>query len=100
MIARRTATPRPIATRWADVDTFRVLPHLMALAAAYALAFPIGWDREREERSAGLRTFPLVALAACCFVQTTETLLQHSPDGPSVRISRLQLGISVVLRRG
>lgn len=42
--------------------------HLLDLAVAFALALPIGWDREREERSAGLRTFPLVAIAACAFV--------------------------------
>lgn len=63
------------------MNRFDVLPHLLALAAAYALAFPIGWDREQEERSAGLRTFPLVALAACGFVQTTEQMLAQSPEG-------------------
>jgi hypothetical protein len=40
---------------------FNLWPHLIALAIAYALALPIGWNREKEERSAGLRTFPLVA---------------------------------------
>lgn len=63
------------------MNKFDVLPHLIALVAAYALAFPIGWDREQEERSAGLRTFPLVALAACGFVQTTEQMLAQSPEG-------------------
>jgi putative Mg2+ transporter-C (MgtC) family protein len=53
-------------------DSFNILPHLITLAAAYGLAFPIGWHRERTERSAGLRTFPLVALAACAFVQAAE----------------------------
>jgi len=38
------------------------------LLLAFALAIPIGWDREREVRSAGLRTFPLVAVATCGFV--------------------------------
>jgi uncharacterized membrane protein YhiD involved in acid resistance len=33
------------------------------LAIAYVLAMPIAWDREPEERTAGLRTFPLVAIA-------------------------------------
>lgn len=41
--------------------------HLRDLLIAYALAFPIGWDREREERSAGIRTFPLVSIASCGF---------------------------------
>ena len=40
------------------------------MAGAFVLALPIGWERERahETMSAGLRTFPLVAVAACAFV--------------------------------
>jgi putative Mg2+ transporter-C (MgtC) family protein len=52
-----------------------ILPNLAALAIAYALAFPIGWNRERQDRSAGLRTFPLVAVAACGFIQAAEPLI-------------------------
>ncbi len=44
-------------------------PHIVALVAAYLLAIPIGWNREKEDRSAGLRTFPLVAVAACGFAR-------------------------------
>lgn len=40
------------------------MPHLTVLAIAYLFALPIGWNREREERSAGLRTFPLVRCPA------------------------------------
>jgi putative Mg2+ transporter-C (MgtC) family protein len=35
------------------------------ILGAYLLALPVGWEREEHERSAGLRTFPLVAVAAC-----------------------------------
>jgi putative Mg2+ transporter-C (MgtC) family protein len=56
------------------------LSHLIALALAYVLALPIGWNREREERSAGLRTFPLVAMAACGFVLIAVSVL--GPDSP------------------
>ena len=57
------------------------LAHLMALAIAYALALPIGWNREQEERSAGIRTFPLVAMAACGFVIIAVTVLgEGSPE--------------------
>jgi hypothetical protein len=45
------------------LETLRVFPHVAALAFTYGLALPIGWDRERNERSAGLRTFPLVAVS-------------------------------------
>jgi len=41
------------------------LQHLRDLAIAYALSFFIDWNREHEGRSAGLRTFPLVAVASC-----------------------------------
>jgi putative Mg2+ transporter-C (MgtC) family protein len=78
------------------VDTFQIVPHLIALAAAYALAFPIGWDREREERSAGLRTFPLVALAACGFIQSTEHLLATEPDGMARIIEGLITGVGFI----
>ena len=56
-------------------DTFSILPHLIPIAIAYCLALPIGWNRERAERSAGLRTFPLVAVASCGFVQTVEGMM-------------------------
>src|SRR5262249_805735 len=46
------------------------LEHLVHLLVAFVLALPIGWDRAREEQGAGLRTFPLVAIAACGLVQT------------------------------
>jgi putative Mg2+ transporter-C (MgtC) family protein len=64
----------------AGLDVTRFPPHIVALAIAYALAIPIGWDRERSERSAGLRTFPLVAIAACGFVQATERLIVDNPQ--------------------
>ena len=63
-------------TRTEDsLDRFQIIPHVLTLAGAYALAFPIGWDREKEARSAGLRTFPLVAMASCGFVQAAELSL-------------------------
>src|SRR5918993_988403 len=62
-------------------NPFNVLPHVVALLVAYALAIPIGWNREQEERSAGLRTFPLVAVATCGFVQATETMFSDHPQG-------------------
>lgn len=61
-------------------NAFDILPHLVAMAAAYLLALPVGWNREKEERSAGLRTFPLVAVAACGFVQAAESLTVGQPE--------------------
>jgi putative Mg2+ transporter-C (MgtC) family protein len=41
---------------------------LLLLGVSYLLALPIGWNRERNSHSAGLRTFPLVAVATCGFI--------------------------------
>ncbi|WP_422646741.1 MgtC/SapB family protein, partial [Agrobacterium tumefaciens] len=51
-----------------------VVANFLPLLIAYVLALPIGWDREKHERSAGLRTFPLVAIASCGFIEATETV--------------------------
>ena len=55
-------------------------PHAAALIIAYLLALPIGWNREKAERTAGLRTFPLVAVASCGFVQVAEGIVGQSPE--------------------
>ncbi len=78
------------------VDHFSIVPHLLALGIAYALAIPIGWDRERAERSAGLRTFPLVALAACGFVQATEGAMATHPEGAARIIEGIITGIGFI----
>jgi putative Mg2+ transporter-C (MgtC) family protein len=41
---------------------------LLRVLVAYALALPTGWERFKHDRSAGLRTFPLVALASCAYI--------------------------------
>ncbi|ANY84225.1 transporter (plasmid) [Microvirga ossetica] len=77
-------------------ESLRVLPHVAALAFAYMLALPIGWDRERNERSAGLRTFPLVAVASCGFVQATEGITGNSPEAQARIIEGLITGIGFI----
>jgi putative Mg2+ transporter-C (MgtC) family protein len=79
-----------------ELDTFKILPHVLTLLAAYVLALPIGWDREKHERSAGLRTFPLVALASCGFVQATESLLAGSPEAVARIIEGLITGVGFI----
>ena len=78
------------------MDRLQIGAHLLALATAFALAMPIGWDREKKARSAGLRTFPLVALASCGFIQASESLLADSPEGMSKVIEGLITGIGFI----
>lgn len=75
---------------------FDLLPHLAALTAAYVLAFPIGWNREQQERSAGLRTFPLVAVATCGFIQAAESLTASSPEAMARIIEGLITGMGFI----
>ncbi|MBD3666967.1 MAG: MgtC/SapB family protein [Kangiella sp.] len=51
-----------------DINWSLVGMHSITLAAAYVLALPIALNREAKARGAGLRTFPLVSIAACGFV--------------------------------
>jgi putative Mg2+ transporter-C (MgtC) family protein len=78
------------------LGSFRIVPHLAALAGAYALAFPIGWDREKEERSAGLRTFPLVALASCGFIQATEQITRDDAEAMARIVEGLITGMGFI----
>lgn len=42
--------------------------NLWHLGVAFALALPVAYDRESADKSAGLRTFPLVSVAACGYM--------------------------------
>lgn len=55
-------------TEVVTIDWTQVVFNLVHLGIAYVLALPIAFDREKESRSAGLRTFPLVAVAACGYM--------------------------------
>lgn len=72
------------------------LSHLIMLAVAYVLALPIGWNREKEERSAGLRTFPLVAMAACGFVMIAVEVLGADSEQHSRILEGLMTGIGFI----
>lgn len=50
---------------WLGVDWPTILENLLLLGAAYLLALPIAYNREKASRSAGLRTYPMVALGTC-----------------------------------
>lgn len=66
------------------------------MLAAYLLALPIGWNREHEERSAGLRTFPLVAVATCGFIEATQALTSGSPEAQARIIEGLITGMGFI----
>lgn len=61
-----------------EIDWMTMLQQLVHLLVAYLLALPIGWERENRTRSAGLRTFPLVAMASCGYILIGAAVLEGS----------------------
>lgn len=57
------------------------------LGAAYLLTAAIGWNREKEEHAAGLRTFPIVGVASCGY------LLILGPQADASSHSRVLQGL-------
>ena len=56
---------------WQDIVTT-----FMRIGIAFVLTAIIGWNREREEHGAGLRTFPIVGMASCGYL----LILGANPD--------------------
>ena len=55
----------------------------MKLSVAYLCALPTGFTAEREGHAAGVRTFPIVAIASCGYM----LLLQNIPNSNTVENS-------------
>ena len=66
----------------------------MQVMIAYILTAIIGWNREREEHTAGIRTFPIVGMASCGYL----LLVTSSADvaAPSRVMQGLIAGIGFV----
>ena len=69
------------------MDWTQTLSNLFHVVVAYALTAGIGWNREREEHRAGIRTFPIVGMASCGY------LLLLAPHPDTAAQSRLLQGL-------
>lgn len=77
-------------------DVAEIGSHLAQLAVAFFLALPIAWDREQSERSAGLRTFTLVAISTCGFLIAARSSFGGSVDAESRVWQGLLTGIGFI----
>jgi putative Mg2+ transporter-C (MgtC) family protein len=77
-----------------DLDEIR--RHMIPIAVAYVLALPIGWNRARRSFGAGLRTFPLVAVASCGLALMGNQLSGGSADAASRIVQGLITGIGFI----
>jgi putative Mg2+ transporter-C (MgtC) family protein len=73
-----------------------VAKSLGRIAVAYLLALPIGWDRELRDRSAGLRTFPLVAVAATAYTLLATELFSGNAEAQARIVQGLITGIGFI----
>jgi putative Mg2+ transporter-C (MgtC) family protein len=69
---------------------------LAKLMAAYLLAVPVGWYREKEAHSIGLRTFPLVSMASCGYVLLSMPHGVQNIDAEARIIQGLVAGIGFI----
>lgn len=63
------------------IDWWQIGANLLNVGVAYLLALPVAWDREQNSRSAGLRTFPLVAVASCGYILLARSVFGHGEEG-------------------
>lgn len=77
-------------------DYTHTIDHLSRLGIAFVLALPIAWDREQRERSAGLRTFTIVAIATCGFLISARSVIGPSSDAESRVWQGLLAGIGFI----
>ncbi|HSM12401.1 MAG TPA: MgtC/SapB family protein [Lysobacter sp.] len=69
----------------------------LALLGALVLALPIGWNREKNGRIMGIRTFPLVSVGACAYVLIAEQFIgPNAPDAMARVLQGLMTGIGFV----
>jgi putative Mg2+ transporter-C (MgtC) family protein len=73
-----------------------MISHATQLGVAFLLALPIAWDREKTERSAGLRTVTLVAVSTCGFLIAARNSFGNSIDAESRLWQGLVTGIGFI----
>lgn len=78
-----------------DIAWTKVLFNLTHLGIAWLLSLPVAMDREKGSRGAGLRTFPLVAVAACGYTLVGISVLD-STEAESRVLQGLITGIGFI----
>ena len=79
-----------------QIDWYETGAAVGKIVFAYLLALPIGWEREREAKSLGVRTFPLVAMASCGYVLVGRLFGGASADAQSRIIQGVITGIGFI----
>lgn len=76
---------------WAELPRM-----LLNLAVAFVLAIPVGWDRERHDHGPGLRTYPLLAMGACAYLEIGQFAFRDHIEGQARVFQALVSGIGFI----
>jgi len=68
---------------------------LSRIGIAYLVSLPMGWESEKEHEVAGVRTFPIVAMAACGFMLAVRAI-ENDPAAQSRALQGLIAGIGFI----
>lgn len=74
------------------IDWIEIYYNIWHLILAFALAIPIGYDRQQSSRNFGLRTFPLVAVVSCGFMMVGMSVIDTT-DGEARIFQGIVTGI-------
>jgi putative Mg2+ transporter-C (MgtC) family protein len=69
---------------------------LLNLAVAFVLGIPIGWERERHDVGPGLRTYPLLAMGACAYLEIGQFAFRDHIEGEARVFQALVSGIGFI----
>jgi putative Mg2+ transporter-C (MgtC) family protein len=77
-----------------------LLNTVVAIAAAYLLALPLGWERKAKSTpSVGLRTLPLVAVGTCAYLLLSRYLHERGvfdADGEARVLRAMMTGVGFI----
>ena len=77
-------------------DWEMVATNLLRMALAFALAFPLAWERQKSDRSLGLRTFPIVAVASCGYMLIALQFAAANAESMTRALQGLLAGIGFI----
>lgn len=69
---------------------------LLSLTVAFVLAIPIGWERDRQGFGPGLRTYPLVAIGACAYLEIGQSAFPYHIDAQARVFQAVVSGIGFI----
>lgn len=79
-----------------NIDVGLLFQDLGLVFAAFVFALPVAWERHDTDRPAGLRTFPIVALASCAYVLIGVSAFPDDAGAQARLVQGLMTGIGFI----